>query len=253
MVDFSTRIQAARMMWVKRVFLDDGSFSYHFLVRLAGEIGLGVLLHSKPPSLPVRLKASPFYYEVFDTWHKFHDTQPLAEPEIRWEMLWFKKSVTIQGSSFRWDRWWKRGIMRVNDLLHESEGRFLSHTELSAKLDIPVSFLEALQIRQSIPYCWRALISPLGQTPQTEGLFVSFPGSEPIDLISTTAAVLYSHIIKTRSKAIKAHDKWSLVFPGSLPREDWPAFYRLPFWTVRETRLQAFQFKILHRVLPCRS
>lgn len=48
--------------------------------------------------------------------------------------------------------------MRVEDLLHEKEGRFLSHDELSKKLGIKVTFLEALQIRQSVPYRWRALV-----------------------------------------------------------------------------------------------
>lgn len=217
LADFVTRIQAARIMWVRRVFLDGDSFSFHFLSRLAGAFGVGTLLHGKPPALPPRLKASPFYHEVFTVWHKFHDTSPLSESEVRWEMLWYNKNVTIEGSPFRWDRWWRQGIMRVDDLLHESEGRFLSHTELTAKLGFHVTFLEALQIRHSIPYHWRSLISPVGQTPTTEGLYVSFPGIKPIDIISTSPAVLYSNINKTLSKVIKAQGKWNLAFSDPLP------------------------------------
>lgn len=155
LVDFAARIQAARLMWVRRIFLDGDSFSFHFLARLAGSHGLGILLHGKPSRFPSSLQASRFYTEVFEVWQKYHGTQPVSESEVRWEVIWFNKRITIGGSPFRWDRWWRHGVMRVEDNIHETEGRFLSHTELGEKLGIPVTFLEALQIRQCIPHHWR--------------------------------------------------------------------------------------------------
>lgn len=248
LADFSARIQAARMMWVKRIFLDGDSFSFHFLAHLTGSPGVGTIMHGKPSSLPPRPKPPPFILKflTFGT----NCTQPVSESEVRWEVLWFNKRVTIEGSPYRWDKWWRRGIMRIEDLLHETEGRLLSHTELSDKLGIPVTFLEALQSRQSIPHLWTSPLSPQGQTPQTEGLYVSIIEGQPIDVVSTSPAVLYS---KTLSKDIKAQAKWRSAFHDAPALEDWPALYRNPFRVTRETRLQAFQFKILHRTLPCRS
>lgn len=195
LADFATRVKAARLMWVKRVFLDCESFSFHFLAHIAGTPGVGILLHGKPNSLPPRLKASPFYSEVFDAWHQFHGFQPVSESEVRWEVLWFNKGITIGGSPFRWDKWWRRGIFRVEDILHEREGRFLSHVELGEKIGLHVTFLEALQIRQSIPFSWRSLLTARGETPQAEGLYLSIPGSKPIDIVTSSPAALYSLII----------------------------------------------------------
>lgn len=143
--------------------------------------------------------------------------------------------------------------MRVEDVLHESEGRFLSHSELSTKLGIPVTFLEPMQIRQSIPHRWRTLLSAQGQTPQTKGLYLSIAEGQPIDIVLASPAALYALLIKTLIKPIKAQAKWRITFEDPPSPVNWPNLYKAPFRATRETRLQAFQFKILHRTLPCPS
>ena len=45
----------------------------------------------------------------------------------------------------------------VNDILNEN-GDFLSHTEISEKFGVRCHFLQALQIRQSLPLEWRRVI-----------------------------------------------------------------------------------------------
>lgn len=102
----------------------------------------------------------------------------------------------------------------MKDIIHESEGRFLSHIELSEKFDLQVTFLEALQIRQSNPYRWRALLTAQGQTPQTEGLYLTVLGGQPVDIVTTSPVALYSSLIKTLSKIIKVQAKWSSAFQG---------------------------------------
>lgn len=80
-------------------------------------------------------------------------------------MLWNNRRISIEGTPFGWESWWCHGIMRVDDIIHPSEGHFLSHLELSERYGIESSFLNALQLRQSLPGAWRALISPPGRPP----------------------------------------------------------------------------------------
>lgn len=35
--------------------------------------------------------------------------------------------------------------------------------------------------------------------------------------------------------------------------DEWRRLYRLPFWSLRQTKMQTLQYKIHHRTLPCRK
>lgn len=46
--------------------------------------------------------------------------------------------------------------------------------------------------------------------------------------------------------------KWEATFQDSPYLDNWEALFLSPFRAVRETRLQALQFKIFYRIIPCR-
>lgn len=252
LADFLSRIQAARLSQVKSLLQDLDTFSSRYVDYLAGNVGIGPLIHSKLKSLPVRFLSSPFYSEVFNLWLIHHGAPPRSESEIRWEVLWHNKRVSIEGATLRWDSCWLQGIIRIEDIVHPIEGRFLSHTELNEKYNLSLSFLHALQLRQSIPSGWRAKITPSGSPPPAEGILLPVGPGPALDLFDASPQSIYSCLIESLAKNIKSQAKWESELMEPEPPPDWPALYRLPFLTTRETKLQALQYKILHRTLPCR-
>ncbi len=48
-------------------------------------------------------------------------------------------------------------------------------------------------------------------------------------------------------------NKWTNFFPelDSVSISIWIRIFKLPFRTVRETKLQTFQYKIIHHIIPC--
>lgn len=141
--------------------------------------------------------------------------------------------------------------MRIEDILHPDEGRFLSHTELNEKYDLQLSFHHALQIRQSIPGGWRARLSPSGSPPIVGSILLTLGPGPPVDLFEASSQSLYAGMIRDLNDVIKSQAKWEMELQGTVNILDWPGLYRLPFSTARETKLQALQYKILHRILPC--
>lgn len=97
------------------------------------------------------------------------------------------------------------------------------------------------------------MISPHGRPPDEAGVYLSCSPGTVIDLLSASPPYLYSAMISTMVQGISAQPKWENSLPGELPPSSWPLLYKLPFKTIRETKMQAFQFKILHRILPCKS
>lgn len=253
LVDFSTRIQAAKLAWIKRLVLSDETFSRQFVEYLSEESGFCFLTLGKPQALPLRFEFSPFYSETFKIWLRLHGFCPSLESQVRWEVLWNNRRISIKGAPFVWKSWWLKGIMRVEDILHPSEGRFLSHLEIFERYGIHASFLDVLQLRQSLPGAWRALISPHGRPPDEAGLYLAASPGNVLDLFTASSLSLYNALIINPSRKISAQAKWDSCFSDTLTTDDWALLYRIPFRSVRETKMQALQFKIFHRIVPCRK
>ncbi len=47
--------------------------------------------------------------------------------------------------------------------------------------------------------------------------------------------------------------KWCQTYPdfNNADLKTWPRIFKLPFLVIREAKLQTFQYKILHRIIPC--
>lgn len=66
-------------------------------------------------------------------------------------MISFKIYMS-QTKSIYWQAWSEAGIHHINDILHDTQLRFLSHEELNAEYNIQSTFLNLLQLRSSIPF-----------------------------------------------------------------------------------------------------
>jgi len=56
-------------------------------------------------------------------------------------------------------------------------------------------------------------------------------------------------IVKKKNVVPAAVHKWSESF--AIDPVVWPEIFSLPYQVCRETKLQSFQFRILHRIFPC--
>lgn len=102
------------------------------------------------------------------TWTQLHIHEPTTEEDVCKEMLWDNSYILINKRTISWPTWKDKGIIVINDLLHDVGPRFLSHTELADKYGLQVSFLEILQIRTAIPCGWKQKIL----NPAVQGLTI---------------------------------------------------------------------------------
>ena len=70
------------------------------------------------------------------------------------QVLWNNRYITVNKKLIQWHSWLKHGILKVADILND-KGEFLTHEEINRKYTVNCNFLNAMQIRQSIPYTWR--------------------------------------------------------------------------------------------------
>ena len=142
--------------------------------------------------------------------------------------------------------------MHINDILNK-QGSFMSHTDISAKYNVKCTFLSILQIRQSIPLKWRSMLWELNNNDnlQIEKEFFLLKEDVVKPLRYSRCNDLYWICVYKKGKAcIK---KWYDIYPDMMHGENiWTDLSKLPFRICRETQLQSFQSRVLHRIIPCR-
>lgn len=101
-----------------------------------------------------------------------------------------------------------------------------------------------------IPLHWRTSITRAFQGYADPTLEVSFPSGATICVTSASAKCMYAEIIATKKGVVGAQRRWdaSVNIQGNV---EWRDIYQRPFKTTRETRIQAFQFRIHHRTITC--
>lgn len=128
----------------------------------------------------------------------------------------------------------------------------LGHEEINAKFNIKCNFLEALTIRNSIPFAWRSQISA-DFSEEVSHTHCCLINNKRYDVLNSSPEQWYSGWVSSLGAPFSRLEKWNDDLLPLIPSLDldWPSIFCTPFKTSRETRLQAFAFKMVYRLTPC--
>lgn len=189
---------------------------------------------------------NPFWYDVYKGLHEFSlSYKPLTWKEFLSTPLWFNISIKVGRSSCYIKRWHDAGISFINDLMDQN-GNFYTLRVLEEKYLKSINFV----IYEGVLAAVRSYL----QTLSFQHLAVrkEEPICPPIlTLILKNlkgCRLIYDTFMKTKvSPTSKLKWERDLNLERSFR---WKQFYKLPFKCSKETNLQWFQLKILHRILP---
>ena len=107
-----------------------------------------------------------------------------------------------------------------------------------------------MQIRNAIPWI---RLGPINVQNITVGdLYANYEG-DPLNVISSSTKKLYQVSGGKTDTHLKNYEKWKRDFPeGIFYLKEWQKLYSMAFLASRETKIQSLQFKIIHRMVPCR-
>lgn len=251
--DLMTRVRTSHFYWIKYLWNHPDSIMASVIKEALNCDDIHYLLNCKKDLAHALHPSHTFLKDILQTWATYHIKEPVEEADIQREMLWDNKFIQIQQRPVTWTRWRDAGILYVNHLLHENQPTFLSHTDLGQKYGINISFLEVLQIRAALPCRWkRKLINPAQQDLTSKPTIYTAEG-DPISVIGKSSKTIYYLLVKFRSQAVTSQIRWNDIFlVDALDLSDyWSDIYKRPYKTARDTKLQAFQFRVVHRFLPC--
>ena len=245
------KAEAWRVMWIKKAILNPDKIWVKILDNILENISFLDLLRSNTEKELEKNKRLPiFFQEIFKTWQKIHITKAETALDIRKQMIWYNKDLTIEHKHFFWEDWYKKGVVEIGDIL-DNENNFLSANQLNERYNLNCNFLKSLQIRQALPYSWRNILKENGANREIEEhrtYWVKYKNFEK-DICQVKSVHCYWSLMKEITRPPSAVAKWNKFFTEHIL--NWNKIYSNPFQTATETTLQSFQYKLLHRIIAC--
>jgi hypothetical protein len=253
MLDIGSFLKAQKAMWVKRLQSPDmASWKAAPAFYLKEFLGLDTFKCNmecvvKPKNFP------HFYWNVMQSWYEYIQ---LSQPEkkspmdIRRQCLWFNKEIKISKIILNWGEWKKKGINTIHDIINEN-GNFLTTNELETMYGFKCNILKYNALKDAIPMVWRKQLKTM-KVPRTatsfkENIYVKV-GKMEKNINKITNKDIYWTFI--RNIQVEPIHKAKLQQELYIKEEEWKIIYKIPS-TIRDTKIRAFQYKLLFSLIPC--
>ena len=252
LMDMESKVKSLKAIWVKR-FFDKRTFRWKEAAKyFYGTQDLEIFFrenHSPRNYIP------KFYQDVHNNWAEVTviDSMGISPPVILGQIIWNNRYITIRKQPYCWQRWRNAGILTIGNIMTKNN-TFMDHIQISQKYSINCNFLEVLQLRQSLPSEWKnALCNSVSTKGEIENKL--FIGNEMYNINSLTTRNIYVILIKKKYRDPTCMTKWYETYPGLSNTHDklWSNIFKQPFAICRETSLQTFQYKLIHRLIFCQK
>jgi hypothetical protein len=198
-----------------------------------------------------------FYWQILKCWNEVKNVlninKPKTPPEIRRETLWLTKNITINEREMLDKRWHNKGINIIHDIINK-DGKFLTVGEIEQKYKTPCDVLKYNALKEAIPIEWRQIL----KTMKIEQEAISFQEqphltikkiSKPLQLLKNRD-FYWALIEHCKQKPIIIDTILKEVGIENINEESWSKIFMV-IKSVRDTRLQTFQYKILYNLILC--
>ena len=250
--NFELKVQALELAWISRIATGKQSKWTSVIRYFLNCKDIQFYLSCKYDSKVITDSIPLFYKNMLKRWFKLSSIEPLHAQHVQNELIWNNKFITCNRKVMYWETWINRGITKIRDLLNE-DGSFLDHKEISMKYNVKCSFLDILQIRHSIPRTWLHILykcNKIYPDCQGPGLIINNVYKSIMNMKCKDFYWLLVDRIDSKPSCIT---KWAEVFPSfvDVEPEIWERIFTMAFSVVSEPKIQSFQYRLIHRIIPC--
>ena len=242
MLDIQSFNCALKAKWVQK-YLDDSNqakwklFFDYFIKEHDGKLLLtGNLNQADVAGLNIQ---DTFTKEVIEIWSSLNYEENLTD--FGNTPIWYNSLIRIANQPIFYRKWSRVGVNQAKDILdHKSD--FLKYEDFESRYKVKTTFLT-----------YYGVVSATAKLKKSFQDQVTMNSNQPTcgqKLLSASniCKEAYKLIVKKISSTpANSQTKWITDCGNCANSIKWDKSYNLPFYCTRETKLQTFQFKLLHR------
>ena len=255
---FATMVEANRISWIKRLMDDTNSRWKCILKDIIKPISVKHFTECYLDGDAINAIGIPFYNQLYSLWNKIRE-EPKCSEQFLEQVIWHNRFIQLPSnpkakkcSSLKWPELYKAGICKVKQLLTH-ERKFIDLSVFCKQHGIKHNFIQIIRVKKAIPGHWiTAFISesPSGHSSKHINCTLR-SGAVNVDICDASTKMLYDVIILRNYTVPTAVTRWTEVF--DIDDNDWPAIFKQPYISSRETKLQSLQYKLINRIVPCKK
>ena len=244
--DYDSIRKSLSVAWVKRMI--DGCVEDWMAIPsfYLNEVGGTFVFECNYDVSLLDLKGLPeFFVNVLSAWSELkNEGMPDDCLQVREEILWNNKNICIGGKSISYKDWHALRIERVKDLLN-NENEFISYQGMIQKVGKRFPFTKLLGLIDAIPCGWKQKLKA-GYTEdndaQRRNKVTLLPAKK---IVCKHARRIF---VKRKFKEPLANNRLRRLGVEDISKIN--EIHSLSFRMTKETKLNIFQFKLIHNILP---
>ena len=235
-----------KLVWIKKLMdINDTSPWKMLILNKLNKYGGNYVWYCSVHKLQELTSAlNPFWRSVFESWSIINKKEIITPQDMLSQPLWYNKEINRNDKYIPRKALMEAGINFVNDLTNHN-GTPLNQNEFQLKYNININFMAYHAMIQTIPTAWNVEIRQYGKKLNS----IKNNNLEIIKSLRKPNKYFYLLLIENlqQTTTIVSHTKWEEILEEN--QLNWDYHHSLPFKITVETKLQTFQFKILHRIL----
>ena len=254
---FIDMIKANKLSWVKRI-IDPAAKWNKIFEDLVSPISIFYFTTTSLDNEVIQSIPITFYQQIYNVWNDFKPESNTPQEYVT-ENIWYNKYIKIASDndrkrkhSFLWQSYYAAGLQKVKDLFR-NDRTLISFDEFIRKYGGKCNFLQFQRLKKAIPKHWLDAISnsSVVNFTDTETVCYCKIQNKMIDVRIVNTKMFYDMLIKMKYVKPTAIYRWNGLF--EIHDTDWESILKLPYTATRETKLQSFQFKVIHRIIACKK
>ncbi|PIK36905.1 pol-like protein [Apostichopus japonicus] len=239
-IHINSFINSLKCTWIKRYCNDiHGPWKIFFdleLYKLGKQFLFQCNCNKRDISIP-----NNFVSQIIKAWCEISFNNPTDNYGN--QFLWNNSYIRINNQIVFYKFLYEANVKYVRDLYGEN-GRPLTFHFFRTKFNLPMfPFTIYTGLINAIPLEWRRDYVQNCNFPNCNEIWL-----DKVLHSNSTSQCVYSRYLDKVAQIPTASRKWANVF-NNLTTEDWNRFYSIPWATVSESKIQYFQFRVLHRII----
>ena len=191
----------------------------------------------------VKIISNHFIYQIVSAWCKLSYNEPVNN--IGNQIIWNNSRIRIDSNIIFMPKLYQAGVRFVSDLF-DLAGSPLQFNAFKAKFHLDnFPFTIFIGLVTSIPVEWRHR-DAVNITHQPH-----LSWFDRVLLSNSLSQFLYTHFVKLVATPPTCINRWNAAY--NIDDDHWKNIFKAPFLSVREAKIQYFQFRCVHRILGTNS
>ena len=238
-MDFEIMNKALKIAWIKRI-TEHVHSAWKIIPEFAAAKygGLSFLTECQYDIKYLSLdNLPPFYHTLLKYWQEYNANKFLEDHCIHNKIVWNNSRILIGDQPVFFKPFFEAQVTRIKQFLKE-DNTFFSLDELILKVDINIPFTLYYGLIAAIPTEWKTMLSQN-----------NFHQNAPLEDLPSTR-IAYATLL---SNNVSPQSSENRILNYGFSKESIQKVYSLPFLITKDSKLIAFQFKIIHHILPTKS